>query len=416
MILRIPKTSLGFSLLAVILILGILLLGGLAFFTLVRSENRIALSQKTTFETYYLAEAGINEVIYKLRNDADWRGEFEEGTIERTLERVDALQEGGSYEVVITGVAPGEAEIISIGKLDLYGATAQRVVKTRVIRATNPNPLAGMTTYSNIDTNIDLSFVEVQTGNMFANDDLDLFAWSRADILAGKAMAATEIHLYLGSDINPAEGCWATNCPGGCPSCNPAPEHVDMPMLDFDSDDENSYKSRADAVYTESEFRNLLKDNDTVILDNDVTYVEGDVRLKKGQHLIVNGILVADGNIVVGEWQLKPGQNVTLEVNHTPGQGSGLLSKGTIEFKARPWTDDLNIEGVLYALNRVTIQNLSFAGAFNLTGAIIAREIDFLDFWGNITLNYDEDTVVKSLFGPPADAPVVMIEHWEEQY
>ncbi len=402
----------GFALISVILILGVLLLIGTAFFTLVSFENKISLSQESTFGTYYLAEAGINEVIYKLRNDSVWQDEFEDGTIDRGFTRTDDLVESGSYQVRIVSTDPGEADIVSIGRLDLHGSIAQRVVKTKVIKAVNPNPLADMTTYTDEDTNINLSFVTVETGSIFANDDLNLFAWSRADILNGQAMAADQINLRGTSTLNASGGCFATNCPSDCSSCNPAPDHVAMPMLDFDSDDENSYKSKAGAVYTEAEFKDLLDNNNPLVLDRDVTYVEGDVRIKRGHSLILSGILVADGNITFGEWA----GSSHIEINHTPGKGSGLISKNSIEFMMQPWADDINIEGVLYAMDRVRIRDIAFIGNFSLTGAIVARELTFFDLWGNSTLNYDDDTLVKTLFGPPADAPVVTIEHWEEEY
>jgi len=107
---------------------------------------------------------------------------------------------------------------------------------------------------------------------------------------------------------------------------------------------------------------------------------------------------------------------IHLEINHIAGKGSGLIAKGSVEILARPFSGDINLEGVLYAVDRVRIQNLSFNGDLNLTGAIIGREIDFLNFWGNSNLTYDDEILNKTLFGPPADSPVVTIEHWEEEY
>ncbi len=410
------KSHPGFALITVILILGVLLLVGATFFTLVILEKRISLSQGSAFETYYLAESGINEVIYKLRNDSDWRQEFEDGNISRTLTRDGELVSGGSYEVQIEATDPGRANIISIGKLTQNNSTAQRIVKTKAVRAVNPNPLAGMATYSDVDTNVNLSIVNVTGGNMFANDDLDLFAWSEAHI-DGKALAADEIHLYAWSNLDASDGCEAVNCPvTGCSPCTGAPDHVTMPMLDFDSSDPNSYKSRAGAIYTEDEFRTLLNNNHPLVLNSDVNYVEGDVRLKRGDSLVLNGLLVADGSIIYGDTGgpiLKP---IYIEVNNTPGKGSGLIAKGSVEILARPFSNDVNIEGVLYAMNRVRIQNLSFAGEVNITGSLIGREVDFMDLWGNINLTYNDEILNKSLFGPPTDSPVVTIEHWEEEY
>lgn len=376
----------GFALISVILLLGVLILMSSAFFSLMKFESKISSSQVSTLQTYYSAEAGINEMIFKLRNDSDWNDEFLNGTIDRQLSQTNIITENGSYEVTILGTAEGEAGVVSTGKHQSRGTTAQRIVKTQIIQATNPVPLEDAATYSNIDTNINLSYVTLGNGNMFSNDDIDLFAWSRADINNGNAMAVNEIHFYFGSELNASGGCWSSNCPSECAVCNPEPDSISMPMLDFDSEDENSYKSVATAIYTEKEFLDLLKNskhNDPLILNDDVTYVEGDVRVKKGQKLIVNGILVADGNIVVGEWKGGGNWETGIEVNHEVGRGSGLISKGSIEYRARPWIGDTRIDGILYASDRVTIRHLGSTGeGFEITGAIIAREIDFLDFLG----------------------------------
>jgi len=410
------KTNPGFALIAIILILGVLLLAGMAFFTLTSLERQISLSQESAFETYYLAEAGINEVIYKLRNDSDWREEFEQGTVDRSLSRESVLASDSSYEANIVATEPGKADIVATGKLSRQNTIAQRVVKTKAVRAVNPSPLAGVATYSDVDTNVDLSFVNVIGGNMFANDDLDLFAWSRADI-DGAAQAATQIHLYAWSDLNPTEGCRANNCPvSGCSPCNSAPDHISLPMLDFDSSDPNSYKSRAGAIYTEAQFKTLLNNNNPLVLNSDVTYVTGDVRIKRGHSLILNGILAADGSIIYGDTGGSLLRPIHLEINHIAGKGSGLIAKGSVEILARPFSGDINLKAVLYAVDRVRIQNLSFNGDFNLEGAMIGREIDFLNFWGNSNITYNDEILNKTLFGPPTDSPVVTIEHWEEEY
>lgn len=406
----------GFALISVVLILGVFLLVGVAFFTLVNFENKISSSQESTFETYYLAEAGINEVIYKLRNDADWRQDLEDGTLDRTLIRDGGLVGEGSYEVTIISTDEGEAEAVSIGKLDTQGTITQRVVKTKILRATNPNPLPDITSFSDGDINLHSSQVTVHSGHWFSNDDIDLSAWSNLDINDGKAMASDIIDVSAWASLFASEGCEANNCPAGCASCDPAPAPVDIPMLDFDSSDENSYKSKANVIYTEDEFEDLLDDNYPLVLDHDVTYIEGDVRIERDHRLVLSGLLVADGNIVIGKGGGIQSDNPCIEINHIVGKGSGLISKGSIEFLILPWTGDVNIEGVLYAVDSVLIKNLGFGREFNLVGSVIARQIDFYNFWGDIYLSYDEDTQVKSLFGPPADAPVVTIEHWEEEY
>lgn len=406
----------GFALISVVLILGVFLLIGTAFFSLVSFERKIALSQESTFETYYLAEAGIAEVIYKLRTDDTWRQELENGTLNRTLTRDGGLVSNGSYEVTVTSLDLGEAEAISVGKLDRQGVIAQRIIKTKIVKATNPNPLADITTFSDGDITLYTSGVTVYNGHFFSNDDIELNGWSLLDILNGKAMAVDEVDVSTWSTLNASEGCEAAVCAADCNPCNPPPPFVDIPILDFDSPDENSYKSKAGAVYSEEEFADLLENNNPLVIDRDVTYVEGDIRIERDQRLILSGLLVADGNIVVGRGGGFSSFTPCLEINHILGKGSGLLSKGSIEFLILPWGSDVNIEGVLYAMDNVIIRNLGFGQEFNLVGSVISRQIDFYNFFGNIYLSYDEDIQVQSFFGPPADGPVVTIEHWEEEY
>ena len=65
------------------LTLGILLLLGIYFLSFTITESKISESQKVATKTYYLAEAGINEAIWKLDNDTittdgddAWKSDF----------------------------------------------------------------------------------------------------------------------------------------------------------------------------------------------------------------------------------------------------------------------------------------------------------------------------------------------------
>ena len=66
----------GVILVITFLILGVLLTLGSYFLTFALIESRISQSQVIATQTYYLAEAGINEAIWKIKNDPTWMANF----------------------------------------------------------------------------------------------------------------------------------------------------------------------------------------------------------------------------------------------------------------------------------------------------------------------------------------------------
>jgi len=65
--------------------LGIFLLLGTYFLSLGLTETKITKSEEISAKTYYLAESGINEAIWKLENDETARNNFLNGTLNETM-------------------------------------------------------------------------------------------------------------------------------------------------------------------------------------------------------------------------------------------------------------------------------------------------------------------------------------------
>ena len=57
------------SIIAFVILMTLFLLGSY-FLNFVLTDSRISKSQDVASRTYYLAEAGINELIWKLKNDS----------------------------------------------------------------------------------------------------------------------------------------------------------------------------------------------------------------------------------------------------------------------------------------------------------------------------------------------------------
>ncbi len=402
----------GFALIAVVLILGIVILVGGALYALTTHENRIARSHEPTLETYYLAEAGINDVIYTLQNDAVWEQEFEEGTLDRSLNQSGGIIANGSYEVSAVSVDVGEAEIVALGKIEKNGTVTQRIIKTKVIKATNPSPLAGATIYAGTFLWEDADSV-VSNGNIFVNNDIVL---NGDFIVHGDLAVRGSVQIQGQGDLSVDGSCaiQAGECPPECTSCVDPPDPIDLPMVDFDSDDPNSYKNQADVVYSEAQFADLLATNKPLVLDNMITYVEGNVSVGCDQRLELSGLLVADGYIEVCSGKKK--DEVALEITHITGQPSGLMSKGAIQFKNFPQEGTISIAGILYSSTEIEIKDLTHSGSLEITGSIFSETVSLRGSKGQINITYDDDIFLESFLGPPTFSPTLTTEHWEEQY
>ena len=180
---------------------------------------------------------------------------------------------------------------------------------------------------------------------------------------------------------------------------------IDMLQIDFDSTDPNSWKNRALAsgtVYTETQFKNLP--SGTTL--NGIIYVTGEAEII-GKNFTINGVLIADEEIEI----TLSGQIVTVTAD--PIYGGGLLSKDDVEFTTAGGT--ITINGLIYAADDLEIT--SSGTNFTVNGSLTGFDARITASGGSIILNY-----VPENFLPVIDpsynttAPIIQIDHWEEQY
>ena len=75
--------------------------------------------------------------------------------------------------------------------------------------------------------------------------------------------------------------------------------------------------------------------------------------------------------------------------------------------------DDVDINGLIYAGNILRINSLFTPLTIN--GGAIAYDFDISSFWQSFVINYDPNVIIITL-GNPDTSPVIVIEHWEEEY
>jgi len=490
------KTSQGTVVIITFLILVALLLLGSYFLIFILTELRISKSQEAGARTYYLAEAGINEAIWKLGNDditADgdpaWETDFIDCDNKNpdpsgdywTAEFTRSFGDGSSYQVTIQNSACGRGKIISTSTLSLPdGKTAQRIVKTTVFKALASPVKDSAILSGGSSENIDIKFskLRIYDGNLFSNHNLDIKGASTVEVydnpatlddpetpevienLEGQVLAVGNLNQSSNSTLTAEATCTKDVCTDKCTPAGSGcpPDSIPLPLVDFNSPGPPcySFKCRAQAaqdalecqvlcneafctsqpnkcIYTASEFEDLLWEvgkGGTLTLNNVITYVTGNVELRGGRHLVVNGVLVADDNIYIGEkysWT-RGGQkdegfsqitiNRPTELAQSP---TGLLCQRKINFGLYSSFQPIDITGVTYALEEVRL--VSMPESFNVVGGIIARKLSLTSIWQWLNITLDNDIIRYGLGYmidgekiKPTFSPVITIDHWEESY
>ncbi len=458
---RAGKEERGAIIIIVFAVFGILLIMGAYFLNFIITESRLSKSQKVGTQAYYLAEAGVNEIVWKLKHDNDWAQNFIQLPHCENFEREISKEfSGGQYEVSIKNYACGRGEIIAVATLPLgAGKTAQRKIKALVSRA-----FGSPTEYSSLFTdgpseNMDIynTKLNVFEGNVYSNNKIDITGSSQVQV-DKKVLAIHDLNYQQGR-LSSLANCARNKCEpdsgtcqyplrvqGGTTGC--PPDQSTLPAVDFDSDNPNSFKSRAQAlqnlnqcnvlcngnqcgnkcIYSSNEFDNLLWQvgrGGMLTLNSKITYITGPIELRGGRKLIVNGSLVSDGKIGIGissKWQNHAGANQIKITRPSSDASSGLLSKQKIEIgQYASFPDFSDIEGVIYTNQQIEIKGIS-ASAIDIKGGIIGRKIELYNLF-QINILFDNEIILYGLgyvidgaYIPPEDSPVITIDHWEEQY
>jgi len=403
----------GVALIITLLLLSLLLFLALYFLSFTLTEKKIAHSQSWGAKTYYLAEAGVAETVWRLKNDVTYKTSFETNPAwSASFSRDEPFgPNSGSYSVIIANTSLAHAEIISTGTINIEpGKTSQRIVKTNVYRAMGEGGLeiGDNTGYADGNIDISLSLVNFYGGSAHSNNNFTVNGFSTVNIDTS-LNAVNNFNESWMSTVNIGGLIYAANSENG-----PAAV-VEMPAVDFDSEDPGSYKNIASTVYTEAEFDDLIEDNDNLTLNGPITYVSGNVDLYGNKLLTINGLLVIENDFEVGRSfcrGISCGRS-SVTVNHTEGQASGIFAKRKVYFKY--WSGDIDVNGVVYASDQLNILSVPFGFNFNADGGLISRKLTITSVWTPINITRNEEILVSSV-GTMEFSPVITVEHWEEEY
>lgn len=405
------KKTKGVALILAILTMNMILFLALYILTSSLTESRIAKSQSFGAKTYYLAEAGVHDMIWKLKNDPDYKTNFEtDPDWTAGFTRTNPFgADSGNYTASIVNSSLAHGEITSSGSIAIgEGKYSRRIVKTKIYKAISNSFLEDIAGYGDHDIEISNSSLNIYNGGIHVNHNFK--AKQNSVIYIEKDLSV--VHDYdedINSVVTVAGNIYSQDDP-------PAPDPMDMPAIDFNSGQPTSYKNKADIVYDDDDFEDLMESNQTLILNNDITYIDKDVKLKGGQNLIINGLLVIEHDLEIGKdrcWGYRCG-NSSITVNNTPGKASGILVKHKIEFKE--WTGNVNVNGLIYASQDIEINNLPSGYNFNVSGAMIGgHDLNINSSSRAINITKNDDTFA-GVIGSAEFSPIIMVEHWEEEY
>jgi hypothetical protein len=423
----------GTIVIIVFIVMVILLFLGSYFLSFSLTESKIAKSQDLAGRTYYIAEAGINEAIWKLKNDVVWSNQFiSNPNWSANFSRSFA---DGSYNVSIQNSDLAEGEIISVATINLGGGkTSQRIIKTKVFKAIGSpiNSSGFFTDGPSGNMNVSSSNITINNGNGYCGGVLNISSSvltinddGETEELEGQLLVHGNL-IKSSTTINAERICTSTQCDADCDIC-PAPSS-DLPAVDFNSSQSTSFKSRAKelenlgqcqilcngnpcstkCVLTPSQFSNVLSKGSTITINSGITYVSGAVNISS-KNITLNGILIAESDINAS--------SSSITVNRPSSQSpSGLISGKKINFSSIT----MNIVGLIYSSEEMNVSSTSGT----ITGAIVGRKFDYSSV-SPLVINYDNDIVLYGLGyminGNPVPpnsifSPVITIDHWEESY
>lgn len=416
--------SRGYILVSVVVITTVILIIGFYLADALFSEQAIARNQRSATTAFYLAEAGVQEAIWKIQYDNTVKSTFLYTTNGvSNFSHTNALIGSGSYSVSIQNIARATAVVESTGYYNIGTKQAQRRIKVDVVKANTPPPFEehGAIYTAGATGNEDITFYGINltiTGSVWVEEIDELGNPVMVEHPAGSLLSSRNIE-FRDSQANIMEDIKANGdiviqsssvTQGGVRVEN-AGLTFEMPLFDA-----NAYRTLAQAsgqLFSNTE--DLFSGSDTKTF-NGIVYVDSTLTVDDNRSLTVNGMLISAESIVIGS-QNKLG---TVTINHIADEPSGLVALH--ELTAKPMSL-INVQGLVYVGDRFLLdkwdESVPATRTVSIEGGILCRRFFGSGFekqgMRNLNIDFDLDYINLGL-GNPNDTPVILTQHWEEEY
>lgn len=409
----------------VVLILMMVLLSASYFYaSSLLGELAIARNNRASSVAFSLAEAGVQEAIYRVKQTgSSERTQFARQNGFSTFNHDPALLLQGGYTVDIINSGPYVASVKSVGTYRTGNRLTRREIRVGIAEASAAYAGgaifgAGGAGESIADLDFWAAAVNIFKGSIFSNRDINLKFGANLNVESAYTdpldsnirIDAVDVFRNL---INQTSQL-ACNClieddgdPNTLqcsppPGCNPSPlaATLGMPQMNFDY-----YKTLATLqgqyFASQNDFKNNFPENSAKTY-NGVVYVDGTLDIDDNRNLTMNGVLASSASISVtkGHLTIAPGADGF----------SGVLSQRDFIVGSE---GNFNGTGLVYTSDRAEFDS-STIYSMNLVGGILTRRTWFSGYRAvNITL---DPTVINNTLKNSGESPVIEVNHWEEEY
>jgi Tfp pilus assembly protein PilX len=406
------KQHKGYALVTILILLGVCMFGATALMTISILESKISKSQTEGDVAYYAAEAGVNDAIWRLNNNATYKQSMADGTLSVSYSTTDTPATGQGFTTTMTTPAQGAgyALISVVGTSNNGTFTSTRQVQATVFQgggspSFGSNAIFGGDSTNGIAVSNGNSSVTISGGDIFSRGPITVNSASVS--MAGQYMQAVGNYTKSGNGTVTSAGTHAANVPV-------APATITTPGFDFSPYPSLPTTKCTAALYaaqtqlrcTPAQFQALIGNNSSFSFPNQVVYVDAALSMAswiKNKTITFNGLFIINGTFSI----TNAASNLVINVND-PGNGkSGIIVKSDITNAAGTW----NINGIVYSSGKITF---SSSQAATIDGALVAGGAISLNtsLSLNISFNAGRGTAVLGGSSPTA----VNVAHWEEEY
>jgi len=384
--------SKGISLIAVIIVMLLAASLSIAVSSTISTTLSTSVANMQIQQAFYIAEAGLQRVIGKLKNESDFRAD--PTTVEEDFDTgsysVAVSRDGSTYTITST------ATVDDVTREVTQSAVVTSAVFDYVIFA-NSNDLL-------IDNNVAI------VGDVYCNEDVEVA--NNASVTGGLIYADD---VSGGGEYTEAEG-----------PPDPIPEYPEF--------DTSWYDEQISTAEGEADDDLDLGGDTTHNLNGDTEYYEK-VTVQSSATLVGPGTIVATDDVELKNFGTIT-ENVTIITKKSVKmQNNGEVASGTLVYAREDYT--LQNDAILEAGNilaptsgkKITLQNNSqmrgmiFASLMELknyadvTGCVISDEYDGDKIQNNVTVTYDESVLGGIPTGMEAGPATVRLEDdWDENY
>lgn len=392
------------------------------FAEVIFGELSIARNNRSGSLAFTLAEAGVQEAIYKVQYDGPTRAAFLDGTSIPSINRASALINNGAYTVTFQNTNKGVATITSVGEYTMGAKKARREVRVGIAQATSQTYLYDAGIFTHAATGNATGDIEIKQNAILNVYDGGLIAGRHLDLQQDTQVTAEKEVKYGPGGAFTHKSPYVLNCQ--ClitdtdpllppPQCSPPPvgctpaqlaTAIEMPRIDIAAYEQEAKKPENGTYFTDASSFLTYSTNHSNNLTG-IFYVDGQLTIDDGRKITLTGVLISSQNITIGG--NTSAKSAELEILKTGAQPSGVVANN---FSVASYG---KFSGTGLIFNQESTSFDSSSDSITWTGGILSRRIYL--YARTLNIHFDRNAIIDTL-DDPFDTPVVELNHWEEEY